>query len=187
MWWYKLIPHWSKRDYAEFSLFMWLLLFSTIILLRIIQGRPLELSLMAALSVALIPLELLIVFIFQYYSSNIKTVLKYPNLLSTDFKDQRLLRSGKILAFFYTEWCPFSRSAFHNLTALNSNAYAVFRVDLSDEDNPLWSSLKINRVPTFIAFKDGEEFWRREAIYMVGLRKADFEKADSIMKTATDT
>jgi hypothetical protein len=39
--------------------------------------------------------------------------------------------------------------------------------------------LKIRRIPTLIAFDSGKEFWRREATYMIGLRKADFNKADS--------
>jgi hypothetical protein len=57
-----------------------------------------------------------------------------------------------------------------------------FRVDLSDEDNPLWTSLKIRRIPTLIAYHNGEELRRREATYMVGLRKADFAEVDSVMK-----
>jgi hypothetical protein len=41
--------------------------------------------------------------------------------------------------------------------------------------------LKLRRIPTIIAFDNGKEFWRREATYMIGLRKADFNEADSIM------
>lgn len=43
--------------------------------------------------------------------------------------------------------------------------------------------MKIRKIPTLIAFHNGKEFWRREATYMIGLLKADFKKADSIMKT----
>jgi len=53
----------------------------------------------------------------------------------------------------------------------------VFRVDLSDENNPLWNSLEINAFPTLVAFKDGTEFWLANGISMVGLRKKDFEQA----------
>jgi hypothetical protein len=53
----------------------------------------------------------------------------------------------------------------------------VFRVDLSDDNNPLWDSLEIKVVPTLIAFNDGIEFWRANGISMVGLRKKDFDQA----------
>ena len=43
--------------------------------------------------------------------------------------------------------------------------------------------MKIRRIPTLIAFDGGKEFWRREATYMIGLRKAHFDEADLIMKT----
>jgi thiol-disulfide isomerase/thioredoxin len=84
--------------------------------------------------------------------------------------------------FFYAEWCPFCHSAFHHLASLSSSSYKVLKVDLSDEANPMWTSLKIKRIPTLIAFDAGKEFWRREATYMIGLRKPDFKEADSTMK-----
>jgi hypothetical protein len=42
--------------------------------------------------------------------------------------------------------------------------------------------LNIRRIPTLIAFDAGNEFWRRDATYMIGIRKADFKEADSTMK-----
>jgi thiol-disulfide isomerase/thioredoxin len=182
MWWHKLVVHWSKRDYVEFSLYSWVLVFSIVIILRIIQGQALELPFMAVLSVLMIPVELLIVVIFQKYSSHVAEILDYPSLLQGDFYNEKPLESGRILVFFYAEWCPFCRSAFHHLSSLSSISYKVFRVDLSNEENLLWNSLKIRRIPTLIAFDAGKEFWRREAIYMIGLRKADFNEADSIME-----
>ena len=74
---------------------------------------------------------------------------------------------------------------FINLASLSSISYKIFRVDLSDEENPMWNSLKIRRIPTLIAFDDGKEFWRREATYMVGLNKADFNDADSTVKAGS--
>ena len=137
---------------------------------------------MAVLSFAMIPVELLIVVVFQKYSSNVDEILDYPSLLQGDFDKKQPIESGKILVFFYAQWCPFCRSAFHYLASLNSISYKVYRVDLSDEENPLWNSLKIRRIPTLIAFDGGKEFWRREATYMIGLRKADFNEADLTMK-----
>jgi thiol-disulfide isomerase/thioredoxin len=181
MWWHKLVVHWSKRDYIGFSLFIWVLIFCILAVLSMVRGGPLDLPFVAVLAFAMIPVELLITVVFQKYSSNVDEILVFPSLLQGDFTNEQLLRSGKNLVFFYAEWCPFCHSAFHHLSSLNLTSYKVFRVDLSDEKNPLWTSLKIRRIPTLIAFDDGKEFWRREATYMIGLRKADFNEADSIM------
>jgi thiol-disulfide isomerase/thioredoxin len=144
-----------------------------------VQGGPIELPFMAALSFVMIPVELLIIVIFQKYSSNVNEILDYPSLQPGDFDNEQPLQSGKVLIFFYAEWCPFCRSAFHHLASLSSISYKVFRVNLSDEENPMWNSLKIRRIPTLIAFDGGKEFWRREATYLIGLRKSDFKEADS--------
>jgi thiol-disulfide isomerase/thioredoxin len=182
MWWYKLVVHWSKRDYIGFSLFTWILIFLTLAALRLVQSIPLELPLMALLSLAIIPLEFLIINIFQKYSSHIDKILHYPSLLAEDFDNEQSRQIGRILVFFYAEWCPFSRSASHFLASLNPISYKIFRVDLSDENNMLWASFKIRRIPTLIAFDNGKEFWRREATYLMGLRENDFNEADSIIK-----
>ena len=183
MWWHKLVAHWSKRDYIEFSLYSWVLVFCVVTILRIIQSQGLELPFMAVLSFVMIPVELLIVVIFQKYSSHVDEIMNYDSLLQADFNNGQLLKSGKILVFFYAEWCPFCRSAFHYLAPINSISYKVFRVDLSNEDNPMWTSLNIRRIPTLIAFDNGKEYWRTEATYLIGLGKADFKEADLSMKT----
>ena len=104
-------------------------------------------------------------------------------MLPSDFEENRLLRKDRILAFFYAKWCPFCRRAYPLLKLLNpDSSYVLFRVDLSDEDNPLWDTFNINAVPTLIAFDGGNEFWRANGVLMVGLKKGDFEKADTIMK-----
>jgi thiol-disulfide isomerase/thioredoxin len=158
MWWHKLVVHWSKRDYVEFSLYSWVLVFCVVTILRIIQGEPLDLLFMAISSFIMIPLELLIVVIFQKYSSHLDELLNYPSLLQENFSKDRLLENGKILVFFYADWCPFCHSAFRQLVSLSSISYKIFRVDLSDEENPLWASLNVRRIPTIIAIDNGKEF-----------------------------
>jgi len=109
----------------------------------------------------------------------------YPALLSNDFEDNKLLRKERILAFIYAKWCPFCKKAYPFLKLLNpDSSYMVFQVDLSDEDNPLWDSLKIDVVPTLIAFDEGKEFWRANGVLMSGLKKEDFEKADAVLKAS---
>ena len=105
MWWYKLVIHWSKRDYIEFSLFIWVLIFCILGVLSIVQGKPLELPFMAVLSFVMIPVELLLIVVFQKYSSHVDEILHYPSLLQGDFNNEQPLQNGKSLVFFYAEWC----------------------------------------------------------------------------------
>jgi thiol-disulfide isomerase/thioredoxin len=177
VWWHKLIRDWTKRDYAFFSFFTWILVFSLLASVRLIEGRAIDIVFTIVLSFALIPFELLITAAFQKYSSNTKQISWYSALLPTDFAGTNLLKNEKCLVFFYAEWCPFCRKSYHLLKSFDNSQTTVFRVDLSDENNPLWDSLEINMVPTLIAFKDGTEFWRADGISMVGLRKKDFEQA----------
>ena len=100
MWWHKLVAHWSKRDYIEFCLYSWVLVFCVMTILRIIQGQALELPFMAVLSFIMIPVELLIIVVFQKYSSDVGEIMDYPSLLLVDFSNDQLLKSGKILVFF---------------------------------------------------------------------------------------
>jgi thiol-disulfide isomerase/thioredoxin len=177
LWWHKLIRDWTKTDYAFFSLFTWILVFGLLVLMRLIEGRTLDLVFAAVFSFVMIPFELLVIVAFQKYSSNTADISLYPALLPDDFKENKLLKNEKSLVFFYSEWCPFCRKSFSILKSLDESQSKVFRVDLSDENNPLWNSLKIKIVPTLIAFKDGTEFWRANGISMVGLRKKDFKQA----------
>jgi hypothetical protein len=101
MWWYKLVAHWSKRDYIEFSLFTWVLIFCVLAVLRLVQVEPLELPFIVVFSFLMIPVELLIILIFQKYSSHVNEILTYPSLKQADFNNDELLESRKILVFFY--------------------------------------------------------------------------------------
>ena len=177
MWWHKLVRDWTKTDYAFFSLFTWILVFSLLLLVRLIEGRTLDLLFAAVFSFIMIPVEFAVIVAFQRYSSNTTDISSYHALGPNDFEENNLLKKEKSLVFFYAEWCPFCRKSFQLLKSLSDSQSEVYRVDLSDESNPLWESLRIKVVPTLIAFKDGTEFWRANGISMVGLRKRDFEQA----------
>ena len=177
VWWHKLIRDWTKTDYAFFSSLIWILIFGLLVTVRFIEERSLDLLWATAFSLAMIPFELVVIFAFQKYSSNTEDLSLYPVLSPTHFEEDKLLKNEKSLVFFYTEWCPYCRKSFQLLKSLDKPDLKVFRVDLSDETNPLWVSLKISVVPTLIAFKEGAEFWRANGISMVGLRKKDFKQA----------
>ncbi len=181
MWYHKLIRDWTKTDFAIFVAYTWVLVFVLLVAVRLLEGRTLDLQFNIVFSFAIVPFELIIVAAFQKYSSNTKDISFYSALNPNDFKDDKLLKDEKNLVFFYSEWCPFCRKSFRYLKLFDESVLKVFRVDLSDENNPLWESLKINTVPTLIAFKDGMEFWRANGISMVGLRKEDFKQAISAL------
>lgn len=101
MWWHKLIRDWTKTDYAFFSAFTWVLVFSILVLVRLIQVRTVDLVFAAVFSFVMIPVELVIIVAFQKYSSNTRDISSYPALLPNDFKDDKLLRNDKALVFFY--------------------------------------------------------------------------------------
>lgn len=185
MWWHKLIKNWTKLDHAVFVAFNWFLIFGFTVLIMLVQAKPLNLEFTAAFPFVMIPVSFIITFAFQNYSSNSEEIDSYPVLLPNDFEEDKLLRKERILTFFYAEWCPFCRRAFPFLKLLNPDSgYMVFRVDLSDENNPLWDSFKIDVVPTLIAFDEGKEFWRANGVLMAGLKKEDFEKADAVIKAS---
>ncbi|MEM2970742.1 MAG: thioredoxin family protein [Candidatus Bathyarchaeia archaeon] len=116
----------------------------------------------------------------QFESEGIK---RYPALLPSDFFGNRLLKKERILAIFYADGCPFCRKISLFLDVLNPGLqYAVYRVDMSDENNVLWDSFGIEVVPTLIAFDKGKEFWRANGIPKVGLTIDNFRKADAILK-----
>jgi thiol-disulfide isomerase/thioredoxin len=187
VWWHKLIKYWTKLDGMIFVAFNWFLIFGFSVLIMLVQAKPLNLPFTAAFSFIMVPVSFFITYAFQNYSSNSEEINSYPALLPNDFNEDKLLRKEKILAFFYAEWCPFCRRTFSFLKHLKpDSSYRIFRVDLSDEDNPLWTSFNIEVVLTLIAFDDGKEFWRANGVLMVGLKKRDFEKADTVMK-ATKT
>jgi hypothetical protein len=116
MWWFKLVVHWSKRDYIGFSLFIWVLILGILAVSRLVQNRPLDLPFMAVLTFAVIPVELLIIILFQKYSSNVDEILDYPSLLQGDFVNDQLLKSGKILVFFLCRVVSFLPQCFSSLS-----------------------------------------------------------------------
>ncbi len=177
MWWHKLVREWTKTDYAGFCVYAWVLVFIVIAFPRLIQTGTFDLVFTAVSALAMIPVELAIVVAFQKYSANTKALAPYPALAVNDFEGEKLLRDEKCLVFFYSSWCPYCRKSFRHLKTLDSSKVKLYRVDLSDENNPLWETLKIEVVPTLVAFKGGGEFWRANGVSMVGLTKADFDRA----------
>ncbi len=93
---------------------------------------------------------------------------------AVDFESGRLTRPGTWAVGFLASWCPFCRAfrpKFEKLSAGPAVHLAV--ADVSDEDSPLWDSLKVEVVPTLVVFRDGRPIWRRDGRPGAGLDERD--------------
>jgi thiol-disulfide isomerase/thioredoxin len=67
------------------------------------------------------------------------------------------LAGRKVVALFHTTWCPFCRTfapVFRRLAGVSAG-YQPLEVVIDDEDDPLWTRLDIEIVPTVVFFDDG--------------------------------
>ena len=103
MWWHKLIPEWTKKDYTFFSVYSWSVIFGLLIVIQLIEGRNLNILFNTAFPFTLIPIELAIVAGFQNYSSNTANLSSLSALIPSDFSGNKLLKADKSLVFFYAE------------------------------------------------------------------------------------
>ncbi|MCL5316827.1 MAG: thioredoxin family protein [Thaumarchaeota archaeon] len=75
---------------------------------------------------------------------------------------------------FYATYCPFSRRFAPIFEQYSRNPkYRFAKADITDDNNPLWDKYNIPVVPTVIAFKNGVEAGRRNAVPGLGLKETD--------------
>jgi thioredoxin 1 len=101
------------------------------------------------------------------------------SLKLSDFSGTRLIDSRNILALFYASWCPFCRSflgIFESTMIRKTNPQGAL-VDISDENNPLWETFKVDIVPTLIGFRDGVTIVRKDGVAGAGLGATDLQDA----------
>jgi len=183
LWWYKLLKYWSVKDYVTYFITTGPIFFGLSVL-RLTQGKTIDLLYVAVL-VIVMPLPLLALATIQKYSANIDEISDYPTVLPADFDGSKMLKDGRVLVFFYAEWCPFCRRSFPHLKNLKSTVkHNVFRADISDVRNILWNTFEVKVIPTLIIFENGSEVWRRNGRYIEGLGKADFKEAIDVLHTS---
>ena len=72
--------------------------------------------------------------------------------------DIQLGKNKRLLALFYTSWCPFCRR-FMKIFKENSGKKMfdiILCVKLDDYSNPIWEDYSIENVPTVIFFEKGK-------------------------------
>lgn len=107
--------------------------------------------------------------------SNFKDINMLEIQTEKDFKNQ-LNKKGRVLALFYTSWCPFCRRFMQIFKeGTKSDLFdSVLCVNLDDYSNPLWEDYSINNVPTVILFTNGVLKNRIDSKSGIGLTKSDF-------------
>ena len=92
--------------------------------------------------------------------------------------DEQLKKSRKVLALFYSSWCPFCRR-FLPVFDENCVKYGfnlALRVKVDDDDNPLWEEYSVEAVPTVILFKEGKVCKRIDGRFGYGLSEKQLEE-----------
>jgi thioredoxin 1 len=90
--------------------------------------------------------------------------------------DNQIRNKNRVLALFYTSWCPFCRGFMQIFKEDNKkNSFdVVMCVKLDDYSNPLWEDYSIENVPTVIFFDKGEIVQRLDGESGLGLTKSQF-------------
>jgi len=93
-----------------------------------------------------------------------------------------LKKQDKVLALFYTSWCPFCRRFMKIYKEdVDPNSFDIILcVKLDDYSNPLWEQYSIENVPTVIFFDKGKIIQRIDAESGLGLTRSQF--ADLLAK-----
>lgn len=89
--------------------------------------------------------------------------------------DAELAKSNRVLALFYSSWCPFCMRfvPFFN-KKVSGKIENVIHVILDDDDNPLWDEFEISAVPTAIMFECGKVCNRLDGRLGSGLNEDQF-------------
>lgn len=92
--------------------------------------------------------------------------------------ETHLRKNRKILALFYSSWCPYCRRflpVFLNITS-KQGVGVLLRVKVDDYDNPLWEEYSVEAVPTVILFEQGEVRRRLDGRGGYGLSEPQFKE-----------
>lgn len=96
------------------------------------------------------------------------------NITEKTFDKQILKNKKTVITMFHATYCPFCKRfepIFENTSQNNNQSFV--KVDITDDNNPLWEKYNVDAVPTIIAFKEGKEIGRRNAAPGIGLEESD--------------
>jgi len=105
---------------------------------------------------------------------NVFLIISMIEVTEITFPEKVLGSLKTVVTLFHTTYCPYVkqfRPIFEKYSQNSNNEYAI--ADITDDDNPLWDKYKVTEVPTIIAFKEGREIVRRNAVPGLGLTEED--------------
>lgn len=70
------------------------------------------------------------------------------------------LPQGRVAVMFTADWCGYCRPFLRHFKRIHQ----AWVVDASDDDDPVWDTLRIRVVPTVILFQDGVPLKRWEGV-----------------------
>lgn len=91
---------------------------------------------------------------------------------------KQLKANPKVIALFYSSWCPFCRRfvPVFDAHAEKSNAAVYLKVKIDEDENPLWKTYSLEAVPSVILFENGQVSHRLDAGLGSGLNEKQFNK-----------
>jgi thioredoxin 1 len=92
--------------------------------------------------------------------------------------EKELSQNEQAVALFYASWCPFCRGflpVFSNY-ARKSGSTVFLRVNVDDEDNPLWEEYSLEAVPSVILFEKGQVSRRLDCKLGSGLNECQLSE-----------
>ncbi len=105
------------------------------------------------------------------------------NLTVNDFDGHTLKVEGPIAVLFEAGWCPFCSRFMPIFESLHEAKVSSAIVDLSDLDNPLWETFRIEIVPTILLFNSGKIIQRYDGVAGQGLNVVIIKEIISKLKT----
>lgn len=87
-------------------------------------------------------------------------------------------QKNRVVALFYSSWCPFCRSflPIFSKYARVSGSENFIKIQLDDDDNPMWETFSIEAVPSLVFFENGMIDRRLDCKLGIGLNETKFLK-----------
>ena len=91
---------------------------------------------------------------------------------------RQLKANRKVLALFYSSWCPFCRNflSVFNQHAQNPGNITYIKVKIDEDEDPLWETYSLEAVPSIILFENGIVSQRLDCELGAGLNEKQFVK-----------
>jgi thioredoxin 1 len=85
---------------------------------------------------------------------------------------------SKVIALFYSSWCPFCRSFLptFNKHVQKTGSDTFIKVLIDEDENPMWETYSLEAVPSIIVFEKGKVTRRLDCQLGAGLNEKQLVK-----------